>query len=54
MLRGNEQGLLSCACRGGVVGMVRGGGGCRAREMSVVAGSAWGCRDSWSRAVRRR
>jgi hypothetical protein len=39
---GNEQGLLSCACRGGVVGMVRGGGGCRAREMAVVAGSAWG------------
>jgi hypothetical protein len=37
---GNEQGLLNCACRGGVVGMVRGGGGCRAREMAVVARDA--------------
>jgi hypothetical protein len=39
---GNKQGLLTCACRGGVEGMVRGGGGCRAREMAVVAGSARG------------
>jgi hypothetical protein len=32
--------------KAGVVGMVRGGGGCRARQMAMVAGSTRGCRDS--------